>query len=326
MKWLIKDSISTRAGFISMLATFVLFALGTAVGIVVYPFANYYLVNNALPDSDTTNNMFTSLKDNATAIFLSCIIGGVLAMISIFTLRFGRAIGTFITLLEQIVIYSGLYYFAIWIIYRVNSVPSNTIVIMVPYFVYQLAAVITLEIAAILGQSGRIGYNHACLGAILGSMIGILRSVDLNYFPTSEGVVFNETTGIAFARSAVDTTFFFGACFLASTCIARSKIGGSVFWHLLGLVLSIGLACAYATTSEIADSLVTIMSSSTARWVVACLVSAITCLIALAVFWPMHKQAKALAVPPNTHHPQRQQAVTGRIVNGPIAANAVMLV
>ncbi len=310
-----------------MLITFIFFAIGTAVGIVVYPFANYYLVNNSFPDSTQTKDIFTGLKDNATAIVLSCIIGGILALISIFALRLGRFIATFITLLEQIVFYSALYYFAIWIMYKANEAPGATVVIMIPYFVYQFAAFITLEVAAIFGQSGRNAYNLVCLGAILGSMIGILRSVDLNYFPDSSDMIFNTTTGLAFARSAVDTTFFFGSCILASSCIARSKIGGSVFWHVGGLVLSVGLACAFATSSEISDGLVSIMSSSTARWVVACLISAITFLVAMAVFWPMHKQAKALGDNRNNaRFQQPQQVVHGRVTNGPIAANAVILV
>jgi len=327
MKWILKDTSADRPGIIGLMTTFVFFIVGSAVGVAVYPFANFYLINNTLPDSTETSDIFSSLRGNVWAIVLSSVVGGFLALVSIFSLRFGRFIGTFITLLEQIIIYSALYYFAIWIMWKTNENPGVVIFTMLPYFIYMLAAVFTLEIAAIFGQSGRIAYNFVCLGTILGSFIGILRSVDLSYFPAVSQITVNKALGIAFARSAVDTCFFFGACALASACIARSKIGGSILWHMAALVLPVGLACAFATSSEIADQLGAIIASETARWIVAVLIAVIANLFAFAVFRPIRKQSIVSTNKNSTGRNVRPAAVQGRVVaSGPIAANAVVLV
>ena len=331
MNWPLKDTTSAKAGFLEMLATFLFFIIGTGVGVVVYPFANFYLISGKLPTSSDAQDIFDGLRENVYSILLSCIVGGLYALLSIFSLKLGRYIGTFITLLEQIVIYSALYYFAIWIMWKVNSFPGTTVFTMIPYFIYMLAAVLTLELAAIFGQSGRIAYNFVCLGAILGSFIGILRSVDLTYFPVSSNIVLNKDLGIAFARSLVDTTFFLGACTLASACIARSKIGGSFFWHIGAFILPIGLACGFATSSSLADQLAPIIASDTARWIVASLIAVITVIFALVVFAPIRKQAHAAKnqqTRVSSLMASRQPAMAqGRVVaTGPIAANAVILV
>jgi len=331
MNWPLKDTTSKRSGFMGMSFTFLFFIISTAVGIAVYPFANYFLFNGDLPTSSEATEILNGLRDNVPSILLSCIVGGVYALILIFAMRFGRFIGTFITLLEQLVIYNALIYFASWIMWKVQHYPGDTVFTMLPYTIYMQAAVITLEIAAIFGQSGRVAYNMVCLGSILGAFIGILRSVDLTYFSNaSSGITYNADLGIAFARSLVDTTFFLGACALASACITRSKIGGSFLWHIAALVLPIGLACAFATTSIFVADIAPIIDSSTARWIVASLIALITVILALAVFAPIRKQA--MARQPNVvsymgRGVQQPVSVQGRpVATGPIAANAVILV
>jgi predicted outer membrane lipoprotein len=103
---------------------------------------------------------------------------------------------------------------------------------------------------------------------------------------------------------------------------------------VFGWALSIGLACAFATTAQIVDEshMDAIMSSSTARWVVASLMAIITVLLAAAVFSPIRKMAKAAAAPQPAAAAnkratlQAQPVVPGRVVAAPIAANAVILV
>jgi hypothetical protein len=286
MNWNIKDTTSKKAGLFEMLTTFIMFVVGGVVGICVYPFGNYYLYNNSFPGSQETKDIFNALWENVYSILLAFVVGSALALLIIFGMRFGRYIATFVTEVEQILVYCGLFYLSNWILYKVNNTPGTIVFSILPFFIYMIAAVITLELAAIFGQSGRVAYNFVSLGAILGCFIGTLRSVDMSYFPIGSVIALNNNLGISFARAAVDTTFFFGACALAAAAIVRSKVGGSFLWHIVAWLLPCGLACAFATSAQIAYG-----ANMEARWVVASLVSVITNLLALAVFSPVRKMA-----------------------------------
>ena len=301
--------------------TLVIFAVGVAISVVINPFVQYYFYNSVFPSSTQASAIFTEMKNDIGGLLLSCVIGTGLALATILIMRFGRYVATFIALLEQIAIYTGLSLLSTWIMWKHNPTQNTTILTILPYFIYQLAAFFTLEIAAMFGQGGRHAYNFVSIGCLVGAMIGIVRSIDQNYFVVIGTIILDTELGIAFAHSALDTVFFFGSCALASACIARSKIGGSVLWHILAFVLPLGLACAFGTYTIIAN-MIPVISSDVARYIVASLIAVITVLFAIAVASPMRKKVAVQSVSQKRATPIN----TAYVVGVPVAANAVVMV
>jgi hypothetical protein len=235
--------------------------------------------------------------------------------------KFGRFFSTLITLIEFYVLYYAAQLFTSWLMWKYNPTSDVTLLAMLPFMVLQLCAFIVLEIGAILGQGGRVAYGFVGLSTVLGAFAGALRSIDQEYFyfgQNSDPFADSSKLGAAFGRSVIDTVFLVGACALTGVCIARSKTGGSAFWHLIALVIPVGLACAFSMYVELAGYVPKI-ESDVARYILGSVIAVGTLLTAVVLFSALRKLPD-----PRKDKDGTYQAVAR--VGGPMAANAVVVV
>ena len=318
MNWAKKDS--KRPSMISYILTIVMFLLSVAIAVVTTPFVQFYYYTGVLPDSETSHDIIQNVGDNIGGILLSCVVGFVILLITMAIFRFGKFISAFFTMIEFYALYLAAELFASWLLWKYNDSVDSTLLTMIPFIIMQLSVFVVLELGAILGQGGRVGFGFVALSASLGAFAGALRTIEQEYFSYSivgDPFWYDANLGIAFGESVIDTVFLAGSCALCGVCIVRSKCGGSGFWHIVALILPTGLASAFSMYVQLSGYIPEI-ESDVARYILGSVIALITLLLAIALFSAIRKMPEA-RTPPNN-----QQA--NGPATGPIAANAVVLV
>lgn len=319
MTWPKSRNDSSGASIFAYMLTIIAFCAVVAIADLVTPYISYYYTTGSFPDSDASSAILDNLQADAWPIVLSSVVGLALMITAVVVFRFGRFFSVFITLIEFTALYLSLDLFVSWIMWKYDPTNNSTVLTMIPYLLMQLCIIVVLELGAILGQGGRAGSSFVALGCLLGAFVGIIRSTEQSYFyPTQDGNFLEDSNdlGRAFGNSILDTLFFFSSSAIVAGCIARSKIGGSVLWHLVGFVLTVGLACAFSMYATISDYL-PVISSEAARYTVGAIVAVVTLIIAYIVYRPIH-----------TRRPKQveEQRFATQRPRGPIPANAVVMV
>lgn len=318
MNWLKRDT--KRPSAMSYILTPISFCIAVAIAVVTTPFVQFYYYTGSFPDTDHSKNIFENMGSDIWGIVLSTVCGFVMLIFTMLVFRFGKFISVLITMLEFYGLYLSATLFASWLTWKYNTTLDSTLVVMLPFLILQLSVFIVLELGAILGQGGRVGYGFVALSASLGAFAGALRSIDQEYFYyNSTGNPFaNDTNlGVAFGNSVIDTVFLVGSCAMCGVCIARSKCGGTTLWHIVALILPTGLACAFSMYVELAGYVPNI-ESDVARYICGSVIAVVTLLIAVALFAAIRKM----------QNPQNERASRNTYAQGlgPVAANAVVLV
>ncbi len=315
----------TSLSIFAFILTIISFCAVVAIADFVTPYVSYYYSSGSFPDSEASTAITDNLKSDAWGMVLSSVAGLVLMVLTIMVFKFGGFVSVFFTLTEFIAAYLALDLLVIWIMWKYNPTSNNTLLTMLPYFMMQICAAFVLEVGAIFGQGGSAAKPFVALGCLLGAFVGIIRSTEQSYFYTNQdGSWVDDGTnlGISFGNSILDTMFFFSACAVMACSIARSKMGGTVLWHVIGVVISVGMACVFSLYSTISDY-VPVISSEAARYSIASVVIVLTLLTAFAMYRPIHKNSKQS---PRTRAADVPALVNGQRPRGPIAANAVVMV
>jgi hypothetical protein len=281
----------------------------------------FYYYTGTFPSGDESKTIFDNLGSDIWGIILSCVAGFVTLIITMSVLRFGKFMSVFFTMIQFYGLYLSATLFASWLMWKYNPTIDSTLLTMLPFLILQLSVFVVLELGAILGQGGRVGYGFTALSASLGAFAGALRSIDQEYFyyGTSGNPFSNDVNlGVAFGNSVIDTVFLVGSCALCGVCIVRSKCGGTGFWHIVALIVPTGLACAFSMYVELAGYVPKI-ESDVARYILGSVIAVVTLLLAVALFMPIRKLG-------NAQTQQRNSQVAHAQVSGPVAANAVVLV
>lgn len=318
MNWPKRDS--KRPSVISYILTPMTFVAVIAIAVVTTPFVQFYYYTGTFPSGDESKSIFDNLGSDIWGIILSCVAGFVSLIIIMAMFRFGKFMSVFMTLIEFYALYLSATLFASWLMWKYNTTMNSTLLTMLPFLILQLSVFVVLELGAIIGQGGRVGYGFVALSASLGAFAGALRSIDQEYFyyGTSGNPFSNDVNlGVAFGKSVIDTVFLLGSCALCGVCIVRSKCGGTGFWHFVALVIPTGLACAFSMYVELAGYVPKI-ESDVARYILGSVIAVVTLLLAVFLFMRIRKL-------PNPEM-QRNSQVAYAQVGGPVAANAVVLV
>lgn len=318
MNWPKRDT--KTPSVVSYILTPITFCVAIAVAVVTTPFVQFYYYIGSFPTTDQSKEIFDNLGSDIWGVILSSVSGLVLLIITMALFRFGKFLSVLITMLEFYALYISATLFASWLTWKYNTTLDSTLVVMLPFLILQLSVFLVLEIGAILGQGGRVAYGFVALSASLGAFAGALRSVDQDYFYyNSTGNPFaNDTNlGVAFGNSVIDTVFLVGSCAMCGVCIARSKCGGSTFWHIVALILPTGLACAFSMYVEL-SGYVPKIESDVARYICGSVIAVVALLLAVGLFAPIRKLQQS--------QPERGSRNTYAQGVGPVAANAVVLV
>ena len=305
---------------ISYILTPITFVASIAIAVVTTPFVQFYYYTGTFPTGDESKTIFDNLGSDIWGIILSCVAGFVALVITMASFRFGKFMSVLMTMIEFYALYLSATLFASWLMWKYNTTIDSTLLTMLPFLILQLSVFVVLQLGAILGQGGRVGYGFVALSASLGAFAGALRSIDQEYFyyGTSGNPFSNDVNlGVAFGKSVIDTVFLVGSCALCGVCIVRSKCGGTTFWHIVALVIPTGLACAFSLYVELAGYVPKI-ESDVARYILGSVIAVVTLLLALFVFMRIRKL-------PDPER-QRNSHVGHAQPVGPVAANAVVLV
>lgn len=310
----------TSISIFAFLLTIIAFCAAVAIADLVTPYVSYYYSSGDFPDSEASSAILDNLKSDAWSMLLSSVVGLAMMVMTIVAFKFGGFISVFLTLIEFTAAYLALDLLVSWVMWKHNPTSDSTVITILPYLMMQLCAVFVLEVGALFGQGGSAAKPFVALGCLLGAFVGIIRSTEQAYFYTTQSGSLlddNSSLGTSFANSILDTLFFFSSCALVASSIARSKIGGTVLWHLLGFIASVGMACVFSLYSTISDY-VPVISSEAARYSIASAVVVLTLLGTFAVYRPIHL---------DLNQPQRKPLdLTGQRPRGPMAANAVVMV
>ena len=277
MKWVDSTTNQKPPSTIAVILTISLFLSGIVLAIALSPLSNFFLFTGHLPDSDQTVRIFRNMERDSAMILLSSSIGLFCTCCIILYTWFARYFAVFGILIVQVLIREGLFLLSIYLTWTHTTLNQPITTNIVPFLVTQLSAFVVMETAAVLRVGGGNAYNFVALGAILGSFVGICRSIDQRYFYYGGSDPFSNTPqlGIAFAESILDTFFFVGSCTITSAAVSKSRCGGTILWHFGALTLPITLACAFGTYVELTD-FIPIISSDVARYFLATSVVALT--------------------------------------------------
>ena len=307
---------------ISYFFTPITFVASIAIAVVTTPFVQFYYYMGTFPSEEESKTIFDNIGSDIWGIVLACVAGLVSLIITMALFRFGKFMSVLVTMIEFYALYLSATLFASWLMWKYNTTIDSTLLTMLPFLILQLSVFVVLELSAVLGQGGRVGYGFTALSASLGAFAGALRSIDQAYFyyGTSGNPFGNDVNlGVAFGNSVIDTVFLVGSCSLCGVCIVRSKCGGTGFWHFVALILPTGLACAFSMYVELAGYVPKI-ESDVARYILGSVIAVVTLLLAVFLFARIRKM-------PNPEDTRRDNAQVGYVqAGGPVAANAVVLV
>lgn len=275
--WIKEDSQSRRSSFIGKILTFVFFVAALTVFVVAQPVVNFYFYTGTFPGSEDRSAIFDNLKSQSGGLLLSSMAGGLLCILTILGMKYSRFAASFFAELEAVAIFISLTLFSTWLIWKYNPVLDPAIITVIPFFLLQLTVFLILEGAGIMGQGGRIVLNFISLGGILGALVGAFSSINQAYFYFGGANPLDQRyqLGVAFGHSLLDTSFFFGAGTLTAACICKSKIGGSIVWHFIALIIPIGLACAFSAYVEFLDY-VPVINNTAGRYILAVVIVLVT--------------------------------------------------
>jgi hypothetical protein len=317
MTWDILARDPKRPAIPAFILTVALFLAGVVVYILLGSLVNFYFFTGMIPDSTQINLIFRNMMTNIWGIILSSVVGLMLCVLSILVSRSARFISVSLMQIGQIILSGCLFLLSIYLQWKYKPT-SSTVRAILPFFITQVSSFVVIEIASLFRLGGGKALDFSTLGAILGSFIGICRSIAQGYFYYGGTDPFTNSTelGTAFAGSILDTLFFFGSCWFTALAICKSKTGGSILWHFAALLLPISLACDFGLYAKLADY-TPIINSTAGRYILASCIVLVTNATAVSLCWSLFKNQRNKGLIANQFRLTHQ---------GPLAVNAVVVV
>jgi hypothetical protein len=156
-----------------------------------------------------------------------------------------------VALFTEIAVYSGLLVGLSIIIFDPTNVPNSLVFTILPCLICNAASFLSLGASSFADGLRVKPYAFTALGGIIGCLIGILRAIDVSYYPFTLAIIVIGSTGVAFVRALIDSAFFMSACAFFVASIARSRVNNQSGLALLGLILSALLACIFSLSERL---------------------------------------------------------------------------
>ena len=173
-----------------------------------------------------------------------------------------------------------------------NSV--GILLAIAPSILTGMALFIFLQLSAVSCFQQATVYNFVASGAIFGTFIGFMKTVELESF---YGVDILQATPLLFGNAVVGTVFWAGSGAGCATCVARANSGMSKINHVSGAAMVVVMAAAFGCCIDYPTyNYVPLVESEIARIVMEGLLGLATCSQAIWLFIPLRVKVQQIEV------------------------------